>query len=277
MSDSGIIQAHGGEGPTRATPIGTRHWLIARADGVLLAFRGDLIGDRLATDVGWASASIALLRALLAPSAVAIDVGANVGAFTLPFARAVGPSGRVVAIEPRTQPYRLLAASMTLNGLDWVELRQAVAGRRTGWASQHPPVTDDETNIGARSWRGRGSDRAGEQVPALRLDDLTRDWRRCDLIKLDVEGMEPEVLAGAAELIARTRPVLFCEANRADVFEALLGFAAANGYRAHDIAADGDRDLLMMPDGRAPPIGLPLASTFDAEPARLASDAVPCG
>ncbi len=78
---------------------------------------------------------------------------------------------------------------------------------------------------------GLGSFRQGEPVPVLTVDSL--QLARCHLLKVDVEGMESEVLTGATETIARYRPVLYLENDRAEKSPQLIQQLLQLGYRIY--------------------------------------------
>jgi FkbM family methyltransferase len=134
---------------------------------------------------------------------VAVDVGANIGYFTLLFARLVGPSGRVIAFEPHAGNFRLLESNVAANGYANVELRQQAVGDRTGSA----PLYLSSVNPGDHRLVGRGG---GESltVDVVALDHKLPELRgKLDWVKIDVQGGELDVLNGMRSLI-RTSPNL---------------------------------------------------------------------
>lgn len=152
-----------------------------------------------------------LVSRLLRPGMCFVDVGANVGYFTLLAARRVGPTGRVVAVEPSRYAADRLTATVSANGIRTVRLAQIGLGREPGTAVLYDPLPDNHSP----SMHGSPG-AAGEAVPVRRLDDCLTDWGvdRVDLLKIDVEGSEPAVLDGASAALAagRIRAVL-CEFN----------------------------------------------------------------
>ena len=122
---------------------------------------------------------------------------------------------------------QLLCTNVTLNALSGVDCRQVAAGVEPGRV--HVPSQDPRRPQNfAASQVGRGPGR--EAVDRIRLDDL--ELPCCDLIKIDVEGMEVDVLAGAGELIARHKPVLYVENDRVEHSRAVIEAVQALGYRA---------------------------------------------
>jgi FkbM family methyltransferase len=182
---------------------------------------------------------IGALRAYVPEGGVVIDVGANVGFFAERFARWVGPAGRVVAIEPEAANFAELARRLGAKGLGRrVEARRAVADVKSGRA--HLVLNPDHP----------GDHRLGEEgepVTAVRLDELVPAGRAVALIKVDVQGAELRVLAGASAILARDRPALFVEVDPAGLVryggsvDGLLGWLAGQGYTPHTLTRAGPR------------------------------------
>lgn len=158
-----------------------------------------------------------LLAQLLKPGMTALDIGANIGALTLPMARTVGAKGRVLAFEPQRAIFQLLTANAALNALSNIETRHAAVGAAAG--DIVVPLIDYEKggNYGALAL---GAFEAGERVPVVTVDGL--GLAQCHVMKVDVEGMENEVLEGAKATIAEFRPTLYLENDRRERSEELL-------------------------------------------------------
>ena len=146
----------------------------------------------------------------LAPGDAFFDAGANVGFISLVGARAVGPTGLVVAIEPNADDVAELEAQAALNGFDHV-----VAVRKA--------VTADVA--GAWSWVN------GDVVIPTTIDHLTLEFRPPALIKIDVEGLELEALRGARETLREHRPTVVAEAHSPELAAATSARLVAAGYR----------------------------------------------
>ena len=150
----------------------------------------------------------------LSPGAVVIDIGANLGEWTVPLARAVGPAGRVLAIEPVPRTAAALEATLAANALRHAEVLRCAVSDHDGAAEFAVPlVTSARIDTGTARL---GPARAGYEalhVPMRSLDSLAPEHGldRLDLIKIDVEGHERQVLEGATSTLERWRPVLVIE------------------------------------------------------------------
>jgi FkbM family methyltransferase len=163
--------------------------------------------------------SEALLR-LARPGFTCADVGAHHGYFSLLLARTVGESGRVVAFEASPANVRVLRRNLALNRLlGRVEVVEAVVsddGRDTREIWPGRAGTSSEWTL-SREFAAREDEqpiaRSPLVVPATTLD-AAFSHRSLDLLKVDVEGAEGLVLAGARRLLAEQRPIVVLEFHR---------------------------------------------------------------
>jgi FkbM family methyltransferase len=181
--------------------------------------------------------------ASLHPGSVAVDVGASLGEWTVPLARAVGPEGRVLAAEPAPRSAAALEATLAANSLGRARVVRCAIGDHDGTAELAVPVvTSSRSDTGTARLGAAG---AGDQILSVSLrtlDSLAREFglERVDLIKIDVEGHERRVLDGAALLLERFRPTLVIETgheadgDRQAIQERLRSF----GYRMLGILLD---------------------------------------
>lgn len=193
------------------------------------------IGTSLLRFGAWSDGEMELLLALLRPGDVVVEVGANVGSHTVPLAKHVGGTGRVIAFEPQRALFRVLRGSIGVNNLaGTVELHQEAVGEEMG--ALHVPVFDYAVvdNFGGFSnsllefTRSSAKVVAHDTIAMRTIDSLALP--ACTLIKADVEGMETAVVAGAFETIERCRPLLYLEAHRGKSRALLLSLDAL-GYR----------------------------------------------
>jgi FkbM family methyltransferase len=187
---------------------------------------------------------IRFVRGLLKPGDTAIDVGGHIGFFTMHMAAAVGPDGRVYAFEPLDSNADLLERSIAENGFgDRVRFQRAAVGEAPGTATLTFPA-ETLNSGGAYLLRGGTAPLAGnrtQEVPLVALDALQLR-RPVRVIKMDVEGAEPQVLRGAARILKEDKPLILSELHPTQLDRAsgvsagdFLAQIAALGYRAHRI------------------------------------------
>jgi len=186
--------------------------------------RDKFIGRSLDLYGEWAQRSSGQIAALLQPADVVCDVGANLGALTLMFARHV-PQGAVYAFEPVRAHYQMLVTNVTLNELTNVAAFHAAVGESSGRIVAPRISYALDLNLGAIALENFTE---GEDVALIRIDDL--GLPECALLKIDVEGMEAAVIRGAVATIERCRPLLFVENERADRSAALIELLIDLGY-----------------------------------------------
>jgi FkbM family methyltransferase len=168
------------------------------------------------------------LCSLVAPGEVAIEVGANIGTNAVPLAKRLGPQGRLLAFEPQRQVHQMLCANIALNGLSNVMTFWAAAGAQPGAITVPVLDYDSKGNFGGVSL---GAHEKGERVQVVTIDGLRLN--ACRLIKIDVEGMELDVLQGADDTIKRLRPRLYMENDRREKSAALITHVTGLGYRCY--------------------------------------------
>lgn len=170
-----------------------------------------------------------LLRQLCGPGSCVFDVGANIGDHTVPLAQHVGEQGSVFAFEPQRVVFQLLCANVALNSLPNVDCIHAAVGAEAGTILIPEIDYAVEGNYGGIEV---STFEQGRPVPRVVLDDYL-GVRRADLLKIDVEGMEGEVLRGGRRLIERFRPMLYVENDRVERSRALLELLHNLEYRAY--------------------------------------------
>ena len=186
------------------------------------------IGQSLDRYGEFSQGEMELMAQILLPGQWAIDVGANIGVHTVFLAQTVGPAGVVFAFEPQRVLYQILCGNVALNALGNVLAHHAGVGSQTG-TIQVPPVNYDLfANFGGVSI---GGSIPGPSVPLMTIDQL--NLRACHFIKIDVEGMESEVIAGATQTINRFRPTLYVENDRAEKSQTLIEQLLKLDYRLY--------------------------------------------
>lgn len=162
----------------------------------------DVIGMPIARFGVYEFAVSQLVRDYLAPGDVFVDVGANIGYYSVIAAAAVGSSGAVYAFEPSARIRARLERNVELNGLRQITVRPEAITEQSGVVRLIEP--EGVGNDGLAYVHTNGGD-AGVEVRAVRLDELPEFADRPPhLIKVDVEGGEPAVFRGGAALLQRS-------------------------------------------------------------------------
>lgn len=162
------------------------------------------VGARIAIKHTYEPHVTRVISRYLHPGAVVLDIGANIGYYTLLAAAAVGETGQVIAFEPSTDNCALLAQSVARNYFHNVTIYcQAAADRNCrvafGMDDSNGGISVTEPLIPT------------ESVEAVVLDTVLQDGPRVDLVKMDIEGAEGLALRGMKEYLRRHRPVLVTE------------------------------------------------------------------
>ncbi|MDP9422836.1 MAG: FkbM family methyltransferase [Pseudomonadota bacterium] len=152
--------------------------------------------------------TVAVIERLLEPGDSFVDIGANVGAHTLVAARHVGPSGKVIAVEPMPVTARTLETTVAINGVSRiVDVHECALGAAPGRASMFPGKTSGHSSM-------LQLEQAGEpvQVEVKRGSQLI-GRRKPRLIKIDVEGWELDVLEGIGSSLESAKVSLIVECS----------------------------------------------------------------
>jgi FkbM family methyltransferase len=160
------------------------------------------VTPRLCLDGFWESWVTTALARVLRPGAFCVDVGANHGYYTILLADAVGPHGRVLALEPNPTLAELLALTLEVNGFE----RRALVAQQAATDGTAPTVRlviPKRRGACASICRIPAATDAVLDVDAASIDDLTASWPRVDLVKIDAEGAEPAIWRGMRRIIAR--------------------------------------------------------------------------
>jgi FkbM family methyltransferase len=205
--------------------------------GPMVYGRNDMFIGRSVDLYGeWAQAELDLLGVLLKPGDVAIDVGANIGTHAVFFGQRVGTEGRVYAFEPQGMLFRWLSDNVALNQLSNVVLFPMAVGRTPGTIGVPEVDYGRAGNFGGLSLPTMQSATPRiDSVPVTTLDQLARDHlaptgRPCKVLKIDVEGMELDVLEGGRALIESQRPFIYLENNDPARSKGVLSWLLARRY-----------------------------------------------
>lgn len=191
------------------------------------------VGRALDLEGEWYQSELDLIGQFIHSGDIVVDVGANIGAHTVFFAQKVEMSGAVVAFEPQLFCFELLCSNITLNDLFNVVPMFAAVGAKAGSVKVLMLDPFSRQNFGGLSI---GSEQ-GMEVTMLPLDALTLN--RCCLIKIDVEGMEQDVIEGGRNFIARFCPLIYAENNQPEKAQGLIDLIKGLGYYVYEHMAAG--------------------------------------
>jgi FkbM family methyltransferase len=173
----------------------------------------------------WEDSSTDIVNKLVKPNDYVIDIGANIGYFTVLFSKIVGENGKVYAFEPTNEYYNVLNSNLKANNIsncvpfqiglsDKEEHLNIFLGQHS--ATIHEPIKNSTTKE--------------ETINLTSLDKfvLENKIEKIDFIKIDVDGHEPKILEGATKTLERFKPIILLEVNHLNYFEA--GYTASNFY-----------------------------------------------
>ena len=209
----------------------------------------DVIERTLLTTNEWDPIVEKAIRACVQPGDTFLDVGANIGYFSLLASDLVGDTGRVVSFEPSARALSKLTTHLCLNQCSNVTvcsqaMGEVVGPERLNWASS--------SNIGGSSIaRGTASQGYSEQIFVRKLDDVCQEMNlQPSFMKLDVEGFELFALRGAEQTLRTFHPVVVCEltnqflTDHSQSADEMLNFMTALGYQAWIINLSADGELV---------------------------------
>lgn len=197
--------------------------------GPMLALRCDRYVTRSLETYGeYCPEEWRMLKQLIRPGMTVVEVGANMGSHSVDMARACAP-GPFYAFEPQPRIFQILCGNLALNDIGNAYAHPIAIGEAEGEAVV--PLVDygQDGNFGGLALAA--ADTSGIRVRVRPLDGI--GFRQLGLLKIDVEGFEPQVLRGARETIARCRPVIYVENDRAAQQQEVISLVAEQGYRLY--------------------------------------------
>lgn len=199
---------------------------ILPGGGRIRARWDEVVGRKLLREGAFEPMEVRTLTARVASGDVAVDVGANIGLFAIPLALA---GARVIAVEPLAENVRRLRFNAEGNHLDNLVIVEAACGASDGRAVLHSAA---DPAFGSLKDVVKYRSASDLDVQVRSLDSLWHELGRprIAIVKIDVEGGELDVIAGAGELLAANGPLLMVEADPGRAAEALCGQLASLGY-----------------------------------------------
>jgi len=177
------------------------------------------------------------------------DIGGFEGILTMFFARAVGDNGRVITFEPNPVNFRKILENVKLNHFTNVETSQTALGRKKGKVALvfHPSERargSIRKSIKKQNLKKKGSETIHVQIDSLDNQIASKSLPKPDLVKIDVEGLEKDVLLGMKETIKHHEPKLFVEIHgvgkeekRKNAHEVVI-FLIEHGYSIYHVESN---------------------------------------
>ena len=173
------------------------------------------------------------IKRLCKKGMTALDIGANVGAYTFILAKLVGKYGKIIAFEPMSNAFSKLKRNMALNNFQNITLEKLALTNES----------KKEYAMFRTSWLVRGGSRIdsqkNEEIYFITLDDYLKKKgiKKVDFIKIDVDGYEFKVVQGAINTLKKNKPILILELGiytlekNGDKIEDFILFLLNLGYR----------------------------------------------
>jgi FkbM family methyltransferase len=195
--------------------------MVNSSQGLFIINRNDTgVGWQLATYNAYMPDEMAQMEALVraAPAdPVVLDIGANIGVVAVCLARAAGPEGTVHSFEAQRAMFHMLAGNAVLNGMDNLHCHYLAVGQAAG--SARIPRLDyrSQGSFGSLELNREQQSDLGQQAAGGQFDEVAMRsidemaFARVDVVKIDVEGMEAEVIRGARRTLLAHRPLMYVE------------------------------------------------------------------
>jgi FkbM family methyltransferase len=218
-------------GTTHRIQIIKNQWFTVKHYGIIaevLFTEQHLVG----TNQAFETKTLSRFAELVKPNDTVLDIGANIGMFSLLGSRLVGDNGRIIAFEPSRKTFDILNENLKLNNCKNVEIVQLALGDTEG-SIFLGEVENDALNFIDKNQK------TGEEVALKLLDNYLKENKinKIDFIKIDIEGAEYLCFKGATEMLKNHRPTIIMECNENwclrfgySVFE-LLNFLSQFNYR----------------------------------------------
>jgi len=151
-----------------------------------------------------------IVKKIIHEGSTVIDMGANIGYYTLIFARLVGSEGKVFAFEPDPENFHILKKNLEINNYQNVILEQKAVSNQSGKLRLYL----DNKNKGAHTIFKPVDNAPSVEINAITLDDYFRNFKgKIDFIKMDIEGGEAEAVEGMSSILNKDDIIIMTEFN----------------------------------------------------------------
>lgn len=219
--------------------------------GIVLEYSSEVAGDVLLRDLlstdSFEPEETEIIKMLLPAGGVFLDVGANVGYFSIVAAMSVGSKGRVYAFEPVPEIYRILCRNISLNGLTNVAAHNLACFSSVGEMAMERETDSGKSHLSAVDVEN------AQKVRLTTIDQFVNlsNVSRLDLIKIDAEGSDFEIVQGARRTIETFRPIILMELDHLSRFGGSISevetFFAGYCYEVKEIKGKHSVDFLCKP------------------------------
>lgn len=204
-----------------------------------IGIENDTIISTISEHGSWEGHLVNLYYRLLKPNSVVIDIGANIGYHSIHFGKIVGSNGKVFSFEPQKLIYDILSTNILKNGLSNI-----ISQHNFGLSSEEgilylSNIKDVSYNNGMINFGGvklSNDSTGGLKVRVKTLDEIFSG--NVDFIKVDIEGMEYEVIQGADTTIKKSLPIIFIEITKNH--DELYSYFKEGGYEVYKITNHGN-------------------------------------
>jgi len=186
------------------------------------------IGKVLLESGQYCDEEIDIVKMILSPNDNIIEVGSNIGSLSIPMSQII-KNGTLYCIEPQQYIYNILCANIAINNIVNIKPILSAIGDINSLIKMPIVNYEEISNFGGVSIIG--NDNNGDVVKLL--DTLFSDLKSVKLIKMDVEGLEAQVLLGGSNLIKRCRPFIYLENDRKENTNKILSILSDMGYKTY--------------------------------------------
>jgi FkbM family methyltransferase len=205
------------------------HYLVHGRHGTFVANKNDIyVGGALITYGEFSDLETEFFQTVVDKDTTVVEIGANIGAHTVWLAK---NSKRVIAVEPQPFIYYTLCSQIVLNSLQNVECVHSAIGSGSNSISIPKLDYSEVSNYGGLELRSTAKEQV--VVPMCTLDELAKRYNITGkvFLKIDVEGMEAEVLRSGFEFIVDNKPIMYVENDRSEKAEELMKVISGLGYK----------------------------------------------
>jgi len=151
-----------------------------------------------------------IVKKIIQEGSTVVDLGANIGYYTLIFARLVGNKGKVFAFEPDPENFHILEKNLEINNYKNIILERQAVSNKSGKLRLYL----DNKNKGAHTIFETEDNDSSIEIDSITLDDYFRNFKgKIDFIKMDIEGGEAEAVEGMSSLLKRGSLIIMTEFN----------------------------------------------------------------